>query len=203
MKAIRIEEQKTAANIGQFSFIAQLGHPSNHVKDSTERATLVEDIKAIIVASQPDVIYTHNPFDKHATHIGVLLATLSAIHELPLDDRPKQLIGCEVWRGLDWLPDDEKIVHDVSAHPDLATSLAGVFASQIAGGKRYDLAVEGRRLANATFFDSHSIDASDRVQYAIDLSSLISGQNSLRNLMNEKLNIFQEEIFELLEDVSG
>lgn len=203
MKAVRVEEQKTAATIGQYSFIAQIGHPSNNAKDFTERSTLVDDIKTILVSAKPDVVYTHNPFDKHATHIGVLLATLSAIHELPLDDRPKQLFGCEVWRGLDWLPDDEKIIHDVSAHPDLATSLAGVFASQIAGGKRYDLAVEGRRLANATFFDSHSIDASDRVQYAIDLSSLISGQNSLRNLMTEKLTIFHDEIFELLDDVSG
>ena len=101
-----------------------------------------------------------------------------------------------------WLPDSEKTVHDVSAHPDLATSLNRVFDSQIAGGKRYDLAVEGRRLANATFFDAHSVDEADRVQYATDLSSLISGENSLRNLMNEKLDLLNQEIFELLDEIS-
>lgn len=203
MKAIRVTEQKTAATIGQFGFIAQLAHPSSHAKVPTERSPLVDDIKALLVATKPGVIYTHNPFDKHATHVGVLLATLAAIHELPLDDRPQQLFGCEVWRALDWLPDDEKTIHDVSARPNLAASLAGVFDSQIAGGKRYDLAVEGRRLANATFFDSHSVDAVNRVQYAIDLSPLISGQISLRNFMTEKLSLLHDEIFEQFEDISG
>ena len=164
MKAVRIEEQKAAATLGEFGFVAQLGHPP--------------------------------------AHIGVLLATIAAIHELPRDTRPKKLFGCEVWRALDWLPDSEKTVHDVSAHPDLATSLNRVFDSQIAGGKRYDLAVEGRRLANATFFDAHSVDEADRVQYATDLSSLISGENSLRNLMNEKLDLLNQEIFELLDEIS-
>jgi len=203
MKAIRVKEQQTAASIGQFGFIAQLGHPSRNAKESVHRADLIDDIKSVLIATKPDVIYTHNPFDKHATHIGVLLATLAAIHELPLDDRPKQIFGCEVWRALDWLPDSEKTIHDVSAHPNLAGSLNGIFDSQIAGGKRYDLAVEGRRRANATFFDSHRVDTVDRVDYAIDLSSLVSGQQSLRGFMEEKLNLLHDEIFEQLEDLSA
>ena len=202
MKAVRIEEQKAAATLGEFGFVAQLGHPSSNAKEAANRSDLVEDIKKLLVQTRPTFIYTHNPFDKHPAHIGVLLATIAAIHELPRDTRPKKLFGCEVWRALDWLPDSEKTVHDVSAHPDLATSLNRVFDSQIAGGKRYDLAVEGRRLANATFFDAHSVDEADRVQYATDLSSLISGENSLRNLMNEKLDLLNQEIFELLDEIS-
>lgn len=202
MKAIRVKEQKTAASIGQFGFIAQLAHPSDNAKDATQRSALVDDIKSVLIATKPAVIYTHNPFDKHATHIGVMLATLAAIHEMPREDRPKQLFGCEVWRALDWLPDSEKTIHDVSAHPNLAGSLNGIFDSQIAGGKRYDLAVEGRRLANATFFDSHSVDTADRVHYAIDLSSLVSGELSLRGFMEEKLTLLHEEIFEQLDDLS-
>ena len=201
MKAVRIEEQKAAATLGEFGFVAQLGHPSSNAKEAANRSDLVEDIKKLLVQTRPTFIYTHNPFDKHPAHIGVLLATIPAIHELPRDTRPKKLFGCEVWRALDWLPDSEKTVHDVSAHPDLATSLNRVFDSQIAGGKRYDLAVEGRRLANATFFDAHSVDEADRVQYATDLSSLISGENSLRNLMNEKLDLLNQEIFELLDEI--
>ena len=198
MKAVRVEEQKTAAKIGQFGFVAQLGHPSSHAKDSDKRSLLVEDLKEVLQAARPEIIYTHNPFDKHATHIGVMLATLTAIWELPAEARPEKLFGCEVWRGLDWLPDSEKSIHDVSAHPNLAASLNGVFDSQIAGGKRYDLAVEGRRLANATFFDSHSVDAANRVQYAIDLSELISGKHSLEDFMQEKLKQFNQEIFNQL-----
>ena len=199
MKAIRVEEQKTAATIGQFSFIAQLGHPSSHAKDASQRSAMADDIKALLVASSPDIVYTHNPFDKHLTHIGVMLATLDAIHSLPRDQRPIQLFGCEVWRALDWLPDAEKTIHDVSAHPNLAAALGGVFDSQIAGGKRYDLAVEGRRRANATFFDSHSIDAVSHTQYAIDLSSLISGERALREFMESKLELLHGEIFDQLE----
>lgn len=203
MKAIRVKEQQTAATIGQFGFVAQLGHPTRHAKEADKRAEMVADIRELLLATQPDVIYTHNPFDKHATHIGVMLATLAAIHELPRDVRPQELFGCEVWRALDWLPDSEKTIHDVSAHPNLAASLNGVFDSQIAGGKRYDLAVEGRRLANATFFDAHSVDAADRIHYATDLSSLISGENSLRNFMTEKLELLNHEIFDQFEDISS
>ncbi|GAB5559689.1 MAG: hypothetical protein SynsKO_13360 [Synoicihabitans sp.] len=195
MMAVRIREQKTAASIGQFGFIAQLGHHSSVAKNPAQRSAMVDDIKVILEASRPDVIYTHNPFDKHPTHVGVMLATMAAIHALPHDLRPQQVFGCEVWRGLDWLPDAEKSVHDVSGHANLAASLNGVFDSQIAGGKRYDLAVEGRRLANATFFDAHSVDETDRVQYAVDLSSLISGERSLRDFMTDKLASLNQEIF--------
>lgn len=196
MKAVRVDEQKTAAKIGQYSFMAQLGHPSSNAKAPSQRASLTADILALLKAAQPEVVYTHNPFDKHATHIGVMLATLEAIKSLSADERPKQLFGCEVWRGLDWLSDTEKTVHDVSAHPNLAAALNGVFDSQIAGGKRYDLAVEGRRMANATFFDSHSIDHADRVQYAIDLSELIDGNASINDFMHKKLSRLNHEIFE-------
>ncbi len=201
MKTVRVEEQKTAAKIGQFSFMAQLGHPSSHAKAPDERNSLIKDIKSILQAARPEAIYTHNPFDKHATHIGVMLATLAAIRELPKEERPKQLFGCEVWRALDWLPDSAKTIHDVSAHPNLAASLNGIFDSQITGGKRYDLAVEGRRMANATFFDSHNVDDANRVQYAIDLSELISEETDLKDFMQEKLDQFNKEIFDQMDNL--
>ena len=117
--ALAIETiKRIAAKIGQFSFMAQLGHPSSHAQAAGKRKSLITDIKAVIQAAQPEIIYTHNPFDKHATHIGVMLATLAAIRELPEKERPQKLFGCEVWRALDWLPDSEKTIHDVSAHPD-------------------------------------------------------------------------------------
>lgn len=199
MKAVRVDEQKTAATIGQYSFMAQLGHPSAHAKDPALRQRLTDDLLHILKASRAEIVYTHNPFDKHATHIGVLLATLDALHQLPAAERPKQLFGCEVWRGLDWLPDAEKTVHNLSAHPNLAASLNGVFDSQITGGKRYDLAVEGRRLANATFFDSHSVDDANRVAYAIDLSDLMADPAALPDFMEDKLSRLKREVFEQLD----
>ena len=55
-----------------------------------------EVILTILQEAKPDVVYTHNPFDKHATHIGVMLATLAAIHELPEEAKPKKLFFRDV-----------------------------------------------------------------------------------------------------------
>ena len=130
-------------------------------------------MKQLIAATKAEVVYTHNPADKHDTHIGVVVAALQAMRELPRGQRPKQVIGCEVWRNLDWLPDAEKVLMDVSGRDNLAAALNGVFDSQIAGGKRYDLATTGRRAANATFFDSHSTDQTTQLIFGMDLTPLV------------------------------
>jgi LmbE family N-acetylglucosaminyl deacetylase len=173
MQQVRREEQNKAAELGEYGAMVHLDHPSSSIK-SSEDMTLKSDLLAILYATQPEVVYTHNPCDKHDTHIGVTVATLQALRELPADQRPKQVIGCEVWRDLDWLGDDEKVVMDVSGHDDFAAKLNGLFDSQIAGGKRYDLAVLGRRSANATFFDAHCTDESNQVIFGLDLTTLIT-----------------------------
>lgn len=172
MMAVRREEQRQAAIVGRYGAMIQLDYPSKIAKDPAD-ARLKEDLLAILRATQPRVIYTHNPADKHDTHIAVVVPVIQAIRELPADQRPEAVHACEVWRNLDWLPDAEKVVHDVSGHENLAASLNGIFDSQIAGGKRYDLAVQGRRRANATFFESHGVDASDALAFAMDLTPLI------------------------------
>ena len=172
MMAIRRQEQNTAAVIGQFGAMIQLDYPSSAVKSATDPA-LKNDLKQILSATSAEVVYTHNPADKHDTHIGVVVAALQAMRELPRDQRPRQVIGCEVWRNLDWLPDVEKILMDVSGHDNLAAALNGVFDSQIAGGKRYDLATFGRRGANATFFNSHATDRATQLIFGLDLTPLV------------------------------
>lgn len=176
MMTIRRKEQNTAAVIGGYAAMIQLDYPSSGIKSPTEQA-LKDDLKAILTATRPEVVYTHNPADKHDTHIGVTVAALQAMRELPRDQRPKQVIGCEVWRNLDWLPDDQKVLMDVSGRDNLAAALNGVFDSQIAGGKRYDLATLGRRAANATFFNSHATDASTQLIFGIDLSPLVTDES--------------------------
>lgn len=172
MQAIRAEEQKEAARVGKYAFVSQLGHSSAEIKNPGDN-TLENDLKETLEATQPEVLYTHNLADKHPTHIAVAIATIKALRRLPCEMQPKKVIGCEVWRDLDWLPDDKKTIMDLSRHTELASQLNGLFASQIAGGKRYDLAVEGRRRANATFFDSHSTDEFQSVIYGMDLTPLM------------------------------
>ena len=171
MMAVRREEQRQAALVGRYSAMIQLDYPSKVVKDPGD-ATLKDDLTAILAATRPRIVYTHNPADKHDTHIAVVVPVLQAIRALPREMRPAQVHGCEVWRNLDWMPDAEKIAHDVGGRDNLAAALNGIFDSQIAGGKRYDLAVLGRRRANATFFESHGVDQSDAIAFAMDLTPL-------------------------------
>jgi LmbE family N-acetylglucosaminyl deacetylase len=172
MMGVRREEQRQAAIVGRYAAMFQLDYPSKIARDPAD-SRLREDLRAIFAAARPRVVYTHNPADKHDTHLAVVVPVIQALRELPAEQRPEAVHGCEVWRNLDWLPDAEKVVHDVSGHENLAASLNGLFDSQIAGGKRYDLAVMGRRRANATFFDSHGVDASDALAFAMDLTPLI------------------------------
>ena len=170
--AERIREQEAAAVIGQYSFIAQLGFGSSAVRDAQQPAVR-DDLRRILEASRPEVVYLHNLADKHDTHVGCALRCIEAMRQLPQADRPKKVYGCEVWRDLDWLVDSEKTPMPISARPELARALNEVFATQIAGGKRYDLAVLGRRTANATFSNAHSTDQESAMQWAMDLTPLI------------------------------
>lgn len=172
MQAVRRVEQKKAAFVGEYSAVAFLDHTSSEVKDPAFSGA-VTDLVQLIEMSSPDVVYTHNLADKHPTHVAVALRTIAAVRSLPAAKRPSKLLGCEVWRGLDWMCDADKVVFRLDEHENLLMSLVGVFDSQIAGGKRYDLATMGRRRANATYLDSHATDTAELVTFGMDLSPLI------------------------------
>jgi LmbE family N-acetylglucosaminyl deacetylase len=173
----RRQEQKAAAILGRYGVMIQLDYASRDVRGPSTN-TLRDDLKQILMATRPQIVYTHNPADKHETHVGVVIAALQAMRELPRDKRPEKVWGCEVWRDLDWLPDPDKVLMDVSGHENLATALNGVFDSQIAGGKRYDLATLGRRRANATFFEAHAIDKATQLIFGMDLTPLVADETS-------------------------
>ena len=171
MKEIRIVEQKKAAYVGEYGSQFLLGYPSKQAKDPDDEA-IIEEYVRILRAARPKYLYTHNLADKHDTHLGVAAKVVAAVRRLDRSERPEKFYGCEVWRDLDWMPDEEKVYFDVSGHPNISMSLVGVFDSQILGGKRYDLAAEGRRIANATYSASHACDVSTGMSYAMDLTPL-------------------------------
>jgi LmbE family N-acetylglucosaminyl deacetylase len=194
MQAVRRVEQKKAAFVGEFSAHVFLDYASGAVKDG-KNAHVVQDLKQLVAAAKPRVIYTHNLADKHDTHVGVVLRVIRALRELPADQRPERLYGCEVWRDLDWLNDQDKVVFDVSAHENLAMSLVGLFDSQIAGGKRYDLATLGRRRANATYWESHATDVASSVIFGIDLTPLLTDTSVDPNrFIRSFIDRFAEEV---------
>lgn len=203
MMAVRIAEQNKAAALGEYSVMLQLGHASAEVK-KPDYDVLTNDLETILKATRPRVIYTHNPADKHDTHIGVFASALRAIRRLPVPDRPEQLLGCEVWRGLDWMPDEDKVVLPLGDDEAAFKALVGMFDSQIAGGKRYDLAAAGRARANATFFASHNIDASPMAWFAMDLSPLVQDdQLDPVTLVEQHLQRFTDDVRGRLSRITG
>lgn len=169
--AERIGEQKRAADLGQYAFQVLLGYSNDETKDPADLRPM-EDLRTIIDAANAEVIYTHNLLDKHYAHVAVTIQTIQAIRGLDKTMRPKRLIGCEVWRDLDWLVGDDKVVMDVSGEENLQRKLLEVFESQLAG-KRYDLAAMGRRVAHATYLDPHENDEASGTIFGMDLTPLI------------------------------
>ncbi|MCZ7593136.1 MAG: PIG-L family deacetylase [Kiritimatiellae bacterium] len=195
MKQVRHREQDKAAMVGGYGLMVQLEHPSSAVKSPSERATVTGDLVELFKHARPQVVYTHNPADKHDTHIGVLLAVLDSLRGLPPEHRPKKLFGCEVWRGLDWMLDTDKVTLDVGGWDHMFHTLVGLFDSQIAGGKRYDLATLGRARANATYFQSHRVDTSDLLWFAMDLSPLLRDERlDLIEFVDQYLTRFTNDV---------
>jgi len=195
MAEIRKEEQKQAAVVGRYSAVLQLGYSSDEIMNKEGSLRLKEDLLSILKQTKPRTVYTHNPADKHDTHIAVLYAAICAMRELPIDDRPEKILGCEVWRDLDWMPDEDKVTLDVSERENLANSLVGVFDSQITGGKRYDRAAVGRRYANATFFYAEGKDKAEQLTFAMDLTPVVHDQTiDFVEYVMEYINKFRDDV---------
>jgi LmbE family N-acetylglucosaminyl deacetylase len=172
MRKLRIAEQRKAALVGDYACQIQLGFPSAVAKDASND-DVEAYLKAILEGATLEVVYLHNPADKHDTHVACCLRAIAALRGLPEEKRPAKVYGCEVWRGLDWMHDADKQILRLYDRANIAEALCGVFDSQISGGKRYDLAVQGRYLSNATFYESHEVDKHHRLSFAMDLTPLV------------------------------
>jgi LmbE family N-acetylglucosaminyl deacetylase len=193
MKVVRAREQKKAAYVGEYAAQFLLAHPSSAVKSASD-AAVVEDLLAILRACRPSVVYTHNLADKHDTHVAVTLRLLAACRKLPASERPERVIGCEVWRDLDWLVDTDKVLMAVDGHENLQAALMGVFDSQIAGGKRYDLGTAGRRKAHATYSESHGTDQHSAVIWGMDLTPLLQDGADPEELVLAHIRRFETDV---------
>jgi LmbE family N-acetylglucosaminyl deacetylase len=198
MREVRLKEQRKAAIVGEYAAQVMLDYSSKEIKDPTIFEPIT-DVENLLRATFPEIVYTHNLADKHDTHVAVALKVIQAIRGLPEPERPRKLYGCEVWRDLDWMVDDDKIFMDLTTHENLQAALLGVFDSQIVGGKRYDLASLGRRRANATYFQSHGVDKSSGLSFAMDLSPLITdADKDIREFVQEHIHRFENEVTDRL-----
>lgn len=169
---IRKREQIAAAHLGQFSTVIQLGHLSSTLLGGFNE-TLIRALCDILIKSQPETLYLHNPVDRHATHVAVCLHAIEALRRMDKNRLPREIYGVEVWRSLDWVSSDKRIILDISDVDDLQQRLLGAYKSQIEGGKRYDIAIRARNVANATFDSEREVDSIQRGSYVLDLKPLV------------------------------
>jgi len=194
MKVVRKKEQKKAAVVGEYGAVAFLNYSSAEIKNAGN-PNPKDDLKDLLLLARPKFLYTHNPGDKHDTHVAVVLRTIQAVRELPREMRPEKIFGCEVWRDLDWLSDEDKVGLDVSEHQNLATSLVSVHDSQVSGGKGYDLATIGRRRAHATYYATHDVDVATSMIFALDLTPLALDTNlSVRDFVRGCVDRFAADV---------
>jgi len=201
MKAIRAVEQKQASQIGRYLAQVLLAYKSGDVKNPNN-PVIVNELKELILACSPEVLYTHNLADKHDTHVAVCMQVIRALREIPLEKRPKRVETMEVWRSLDWLCDEDKVVHDTAAYPNLSAAILGVYDSQISGGKRYDLATQGRRLSNATFFASHAVDDFEGICFGLDITELVNSNADPSDFIVMYIDKFKDEVIKRVASLS-
>jgi len=196
MRSIRKNEQKKAAIIGEYSAQIMLNYSGEEIQ-TTGSEPVICDIVTILDKTRPDIIYTHNLADKHSTHVATCLRVIEALRRLSPRYQPKRLLGCEVWRSLDWLVGSDKIMLDSSHKENLSTALLGVHDSQISGGKRYDLAVQGRNRANATFSEAFEVDSCQSASIAMDMMELV-GDESIDPVtwIRKKIRALENDVLE-------
>ena len=174
MKIVRKKEQKKAAVVGEYGGVAFLNYTSSEIKNAGQPDPK-DDLKDLLVAG-PAEIPLHPQPRRQARHPRRRRAADAAGRPRAAPElRPEKVYGCEVWRDLDWMSDEDKVGLDVSEHQNLATSLVSVHDSQVAGGKGYDLATIGRRRAHATYYATHDVDVATSMIFAMDLTPLGRG----------------------------
>ena len=103
MRLVRFKEQRKAAVVGEFGAQIMLDIPSKEIKDASQDGP-VEDILAILQATKPKFVYTHNLVDKHDTHVAVALRVIEALRKLAdwltepfFQQRPPRSTGRELF----------------------------------------------------------------------------------------------------------
>lgn len=195
----RSAEQRVAADVGKYSAVIQLCYTSEDVR--TKRCADVEgELIRIISQAKPKYIFTHNPIDRHETHLGACIRIIHAIRKTPRECRPEKVYGMEVWRSLDWLSDRERLLFDTSRYPNIENGVITAYDSQCTPLKRFDLAAIGRRLGNATFQAPRDNDTTNSCSIGMDLTPLIEDETlDIREFALAHIDRFYQDAKELLD----
>ena len=198
LAALRKEEQKTAARIGRYGALVFMNYASQEIR---QRNAVVQSLARLLIMARPRWVYSHSLLDSHPTHTAAAWRVIQALRGLPAAMLPERIFGCEVWRGLEWLPKRFQVAFDCSERLELQRELLTVFGTQVESGKRYDHALPGRRAANATMDEPNAVDNARAVAYAMDLNPLARDKTlSPRVYLREILTEFEQTALSSLPD---
>ncbi len=190
----RNQEQLRASQIGEYSKLYFLKHAHSEIEQE-ENESIIKELQKLILEVKPEIVYTHNIFDKNPHHVKITQLVIDAINGLNIDDRPRLLYGCEIFRSLDWLPDKYKITFDLSDNKELQQRLVNVYDTRVEQSRNYTKAVMGRKLANAAFVSSNCATDEDKMYwYGINLTPVIQKNISLNEYCIKILNDFNREL---------
>jgi LmbE family N-acetylglucosaminyl deacetylase len=201
LRDVRRREQELAATLGHYGAQVFLDYASADVKEPRDDR-VVTDLVTLLRATRPEVVYTHALTDAHETHVAVALRLIAACRALPTTERPDRVLGCEVWRDLDWLSPVDKVCLPADERPELQAELLGVFESQLVA-KNFVAATPGRRAAHAAFSDSHASDRHRGVVWAMDLSPLVSGTADVGEYTRELARRLEDDVLARIRRLGG
>lgn len=196
LASVRVQELKKAAVLGDFLALFYFNYTSAELK-STRRADVTQDLVRILDAVRPRVVYVHNLFDEHDTHVAAVLRSIEALRELRHVHTPDVVYGCQVSGSLDWFP--EKVRLDVSKHPAIARQILHIFESQSENNRSYPWATLCRREADA-IFDRQNKQGPRAIWYAMNLTMLVTDPSiQLGEFIGQKIDEFRLQRIRQLE----
>ncbi len=191
----RNQEQARASQIGEYEDLILLKKSQSDIED-LDNTTIVKELQKIILDINPDVVYTHNIFDRNLSHVRLALKVIEAILALPEESRPRLLYGCEIFRSLDWLPERYRVNFDISDNKEIQSRLIGVYDTMAEHSQNFAKAVVGRKLSNATFLGDKMGEEDKMLWFGLNLTPVISKGIPLKDYVIKILNDYNKEMLD-------
>lgn len=192
----RNQEQTRASQIGEYADLKMLKYSQEDIEND-EKGKIVKEIRQMILDIKPDIVYTHNIFDKSPMHKMTCKRVIEAILGLEEEDRPRLVYGCEIFRSLDWLPDKYKVVFDLSENKELQSRLIGVYDTRAEQARNYNKAIVGRKIAHAIFGTQNTdIEEEKLIWYGINLTPVIAKNIDLKDYCTRILSDYNKEMLD-------